>query len=54
MLKEIELELLKDLQKENGVTVLLKGYNTIITDGDKVFVNPTGNSAMASGEWEIH
>lgn len=28
------------------VTVL-KGHNTIITDGDKIFVNLTGNSALA-------
>lgn len=51
-IKDVERDrigIAKDFAKENGVTVLLKGYNTIITDGDKVFVNPTGNSAMASG-----
>ena len=26
---------------------VLKGHNTIITDGDKIFVNLTGNSALA-------
>ncbi len=26
---------------------LLKGKNTIITDGEKMYVNPTGNSALA-------
>lgn len=35
-------------QKINAV-VLLKGYNTVITDGNTTFINPTGNSAMASG-----
>lgn len=35
--------------KEYKVIVLLKGYNTIITDGNEVYVNSTGNSKMASG-----
>ena len=51
-IKDVERDrigIAKGFAKENGVTVLLKGYNTIITDGDKVFVNPTGNSTMASG-----
>lgn len=34
---------------KHGVTVLLKGYSTVITDGDKIFYNSTGSSAMASG-----
>ena len=29
--------------------VLLKGYNTIITDGECVYINSSGNSKMASG-----
>jgi len=28
---------------------LLKGYNTIIAGGDKLYINSTGNSSMASG-----
>ena len=39
----------KNFAKKMGVILLLKGYNTIITDGERIFVNPTGNSAMASG-----
>lgn len=35
--------------KENEVIVLLKGYNTIITNGDDIYINRTGNSKMASG-----
>src|SRR5699024_3259108 len=31
------------------VVVLLKGYNTIITDGREVYINSTGSSKMASG-----
>lgn len=35
--------------KEYDVILLLKGYNTVITDGNDVIINTTGNSAMASG-----
>ena len=35
--------------EEYGIIILLKGYNTIITDGKKTYINPTGNSKMASG-----
>lgn len=38
-----------EFAQKYGVILLLKGYNTIITDGKKTFVNTTGNSAMASG-----
>jgi NAD(P)H-hydrate epimerase len=32
-----------------GVTVALKGAGTVVTDGERVYVNPTGNPGMASG-----
>lgn len=51
-IKDVEksrIDIAKRCAKENGIIVLLKGYNTVITDGEKVFINPTGNSAMASG-----
>lgn len=35
--------------KENNLVCVLKGYETIITDGDDVFVNTTGNPGMATG-----
>lgn len=35
--------------KQHGVIVVLKGANTIVTDGEKVFVNTTGNPGMAKG-----
>lgn len=35
--------------RDNGVVLLLKGQQTIITDGDRVAINPTGNSGMATG-----
>lgn len=34
---------------ERGVVVLLKGKNTVVTDGRRVAVNATGNSGMATG-----
>ena len=38
-----------DFAKKYDITVVLKGKNTIITDGNKIFVNPTGNAGMATG-----
>lgn len=39
----------KSFAKDCGVTLLLKGHKTVITDGESVFVNPTGSSALAKG-----
>lgn len=43
------IEVSRKFAKDNNVVVLLKGYNTVITDGYKLAINPTGNSSMASG-----
>lgn len=32
-----------------GVIILLKGHNTVITDGNTCYINPTGNPGMATG-----
>lgn len=37
------------LAKDLGAIVLLKGHNTIITDGERIYCNPTGNPGMATG-----
>lgn len=37
----------KEFAKENKCVVLLKGNGTVITDGDTVYVNTTGSSALA-------
>lgn len=37
------------LSRELGSIVLLKGHRTVITDGDAVVVNETGNPGMATG-----
>lgn len=35
--------------KELGVIMLLKGHETVITDGIRCYCNPTGNPGMATG-----
>lgn len=48
-IKQNRIEVSQQFAKEYGVVVLLKGYNTVITDGTITMINPTGNSSMASG-----
>ena len=43
------IECSRDFAKQYKCIVLLKGYNTVVTDGKNVFINKTGNSKMASG-----
>lgn len=35
--------------RENRSVLLLKGHKTVITDGETVYINPTGNPGMAVG-----
>jgi NAD(P)H-hydrate epimerase len=35
--------------REQGAIVVLKGHRSVITDGEKIAVNTTGNSGMATG-----
>lgn len=35
--------------REHGVVVVLKGHGTVVSDGEKLAVNTTGNSGMATG-----
>jgi NAD(P)H-hydrate epimerase len=42
-------ELAVKFAAEHGVVLLLKGFGTIVTDGHRVYVNPTGNPGMATG-----
>ena len=43
------IDIAKAFAKENDCVVVLKGANTVITDGRQVFVNTTGNAGMAMG-----
>lgn len=42
-------ELAAKFAKDHGVIVVLKGHGTVTTDGDRVAINRTGNSGMATG-----
>lgn len=35
--------------RQTLTTVVLKGHNSVVTDGDRVYVNQTGNSGMGTG-----
>lgn len=51
-IEEVEadrINITKNIAEKYGIIVLLKGYNTVISDGKNVYINPTGNSKMASG-----
>ena len=51
-LEEIEkyrFEICRDFALSNKVILLLKGKNTLITDGNEVYINSTGNPYMANG-----
>jgi NAD(P)H-hydrate epimerase len=41
------LEASEKFAKENGVTLILKGAGTVVTDGDEVYINVLGSSALA-------
>lgn len=42
-------EIAKEVANKYGIVVLLKGYNTVISNGKEIYINSTGNSKMASG-----
>lgn len=48
-IEEDRINIAKNYAKENQCILVLKGYNTIVTDGSKVYINNTGNSKMATG-----
>ncbi len=37
------------LARQLHTTIVLKGHETVITDGENVYINPTGNPGMAVG-----
>lgn len=48
-IKQNRMGIAQSFAQKYKCIVLLKGYNTVITDGHETIINPTGNSAMASG-----
>ena len=41
--------LAREFAKSHNIVVLLKGHRTVITDGDRLVLNTTGNAGMATG-----
>ena len=39
----------EEMARDLGCIMLLKGHNTVITDGTSTYINPTGNPGMAVG-----
>ena len=39
----------RELAQKTGTVVLLKGCNTVISNGEEVYINPTGNQGMSKG-----
>jgi hydroxyethylthiazole kinase-like uncharacterized protein yjeF len=49
LVQEAREETAADLARGHKVVVVLKGSNTVVTDGRSSYVNKTGNPGMASG-----
>jgi len=48
-INENKIDIAKEFARKYDVVLLLKGFNTIVTDGKTLQINSTGSSAMASG-----
>lgn len=48
-IEENRIEVCKEYCINNNIITILKGYNSVISDGNSVVINETGNSKMASG-----
>lgn len=48
-IQENRIRTAKAFAKKYKLVLVLKGANTVVTDGEQVFVNTTGNSGMAMG-----
>lgn len=46
--EEGRIECARSIARASTGICVLKGYHTIVTDGDRVYVNPTGNPGMAT------
>jgi hydroxyethylthiazole kinase-like uncharacterized protein yjeF len=42
-------EITRETAKRLGIVSVLKGHRTVVSDGQRVLLNPTGNPAMATG-----
>lgn len=46
--KDEKIKAVRELSEKYNVTAVLKDWRTFISDGDGIFINPTGNSGMAT------
>ncbi len=46
--EEARIEMAVEFAKTHNLTVVLKGPRTIVTNGERLFINTTGNSGMAT------
>ena len=46
--EETRIEMAVEFAKTHALTVVLKGQRTIVTNGERLFINATGNSGMAT------
>jgi NAD(P)H-hydrate epimerase len=37
-----------EMANKTGAVIVLKGYGTVVTDGEKIYINKTGNPGMAT------
>jgi len=42
-------QLAAEFARDHSVLLVLKGHNTVVTDGERLYVNRTGNPGMATG-----
>lgn len=47
--EETRISMAIEFAVTHKVTVVLKGSRTVVTDGERLFINTTGNSGMATG-----
>lgn len=48
-IRKNRISIAKTFAKEMGVILVLKDARTVVTDGEKVYINETGNHGMATG-----
>ena len=48
-IKSDPVDCAKEVSKEYGIICVLKDARTIVTDGDEVYINTSGNAGMATG-----
>ena len=48
-IQENRVAIAKEFAKKYGISVVLKGARTVITNGNETYINPTGSNAIATG-----